>query len=187
MKRASRILLIGSGPSAKQATSLDLTKYTVIAVNHGWMATPYWKYWFLSRDFEGQAPPTVSDDQIVVKDYDQYLEPFGGQGACGFSVMLNASYFALSLYPREIFYLGADMNYKADADGNTHIYGKGLDIKKYGKPDPERAVELHGNGDPNYLIDLYHRFGTVARTRKIRLWNLSVDPESRLPYPKYKQ
>lgn len=179
----NRILLIGSGKSATKIATLNLSRFShIVAVNHGWMATEQWNYWFHSRDFNGKFPE-IRPDQTEILTYDEQLAKYGGEGECGFSVMLNASYYVLAEFdPQEICYLGADMNYTPASDGSTHIYGVGFDIKKNGKSDPDLMVERYGGEDPNFLSNLYTRFAIISGEAGCKLWNLSGDPHSRLPY-----
>ena len=178
------ILIVGSGPSAKLAKDINLSRFTVIAVNHGWMAVDkQWKYWVIPRDYEGKAPDFRSGEEV--KHHVSMLNKFGGEMACGYSIMLTASYFALTLKPSRIFYLGADMNYTPDSQGNTHLYGVGLDILKHKQADPDRMVIKHGNGDPDYLTNIYKRFQSYADNAGVLVRNLSGDPNSRLPYKQH--
>ena len=79
------------------------------------------------------------------------------------------------------------MNYKPDEKGNTHFYGKGYDIQKWKMPDPDLMVKVQkqkGNNNPNYLTDIYMRFYDIAEKQGTKCYNLSKDPDTRLPYPK---
>jgi hypothetical protein len=97
--------------------------------------------------------------------------------------MLCASYCCLTLVkPIAVGYLGADMNYEPDAGGNTHFYGLGFDIEKFGISDPDKMIKQHGKGDPNYLKTIYERFSYVAKKENCNIYNFSNDPNTRLPY-----
>ena len=86
---------------------------------------------------------------------------------------LNAAYYALSFNPRVIAFLGVDMIYNKDNNGNTHCYG-------IGSPDPLTRL-----GEKN--LDLFiERFDKVAKKNGVELYNLSpVEQPSRLPFQRY--
>jgi hypothetical protein len=177
------VLIVGSGKSAHQIKDLNLTGLVTVAVNHGWMANDQWDLWIKSIDFAGTSP----GDTVIIKekttDYKSATNKYGGQSACGFSIMLCSSYYVLDRYkPSNIFYLGADMNYTPDSDGATHIYGKGIDITKNGISDPDRMASIYGKDDPKYLENIYNRFKNIAQENDCEVWNLSNDSDTRLPY-----
>ena len=181
-----KVLLLASGLSAEQIKEYNYKDrdWTIVAVNNGWLAAPEkWDYWIRSNDYKGLHPHTVHTHQIIVKEYGSSLAKYGGQVECGFSITLNAGYWALwNLKPNVIGFLGADMNYKPDESGKTHIYGKGYDIIKNGIPDPDRMANLYGKGDPNYLEKIYGRLEKIAKTNNCELANLSHSIDTRLPY-----
>ena len=76
------------------------------------------------------------------------------------------------------------MSYIPDKDGNTHFYGVGIDIKNRGISDPDLMVKVRSNGDPNYLENIYRRFEKIAGENNCRLFNLSKEEFTRLPYKK---
>lgn len=180
-----KILLVASGLSAKQFYDYDYKNngWIIIAVNNGWLScSNEWDYWIKSNDFDGSVPaPTKT--QTIVNEYGKSLLKFGGQKECGFSITLNAGYWVLAnLNPSIIAFLGADMNYTPDKEGNTHIYGLGNDIRKNGIPDPDRMVNIYGKNDENYLENIYLRLNTFAEKQNCKIFNVSRDIESRLPY-----
>lgn len=183
-----KFLIVGSGLSASQVHERDYRKegFTLIAVNHGWMACEdSFTWWIRSNDFEGTRPPKFSEGQHEVISYSRELDKFGGQNACGWSIALNAGYWALAQKPEVIAFVGCDMDYTKDENGNTHIYGVGLDIKKQGFSDPILMCKLHGKGNPNYLRDIYLRLQNKAHERGCQVLNASKSEKTRLPYPKY--
>lgn len=182
----NKILLIGSGLSAKDVSLYDLNKFIVVAVNNGYLATDCWKYWVRTSDFQGQIPELKSDQtEIRYLAYSKALQPYGGEDECGLSIMLAASYWAMeNLSPKEMYYLGADMNYSPDEKGNTHIYGVGYDIRTRKESDPDYMAKKYGKGDPEYLKNIYSRFYNIASKKGILVYNLSNIENTRLPYPK---
>jgi hypothetical protein len=182
-----KILIIGSGKSG-----LDVLKYekhfdVIVAVNNAWGLTEKWTHWIHPNDYKGSSPEFIKENQLEINanGYGPSLRKYGGIHECGFSIMLNASYWALdNLKPREIYYLGADMSYIPDKDGNTHFYGVGIDIKNRGISDPDLMVKVRSNGDPNYLENIYRRFEKIAGENNCRLFNLSKEEFTRLPYKK---
>jgi hypothetical protein len=188
IERKNKILILGSGKSG-----LDVKKYEnffdfIIVVNNAWQLTEKWNYWIHPNDYKGFKPDSINQNQVEIKanGYGKSLKKYGGIHECGFSIMLNASYWVLdNLNPKEIYYLGADMNYKPDENGKTHFYGVGFDIKNKGISDPDLMVKLRSKGDSNYLINIYKRFERIANENFCELYNLSKDKESRLPYQKF--
>lgn len=185
MGKSKKILIVGSGKSG-----LDVKKYEsyfdeIVVVNNAWALTDKWKYWVHPNDYKGLKPDFIKSNQIEINanSYGKSLKKYGGIHECGFSIMLNASYWVLdNLKPNEIYYLGADMNYIPDEEGNTHFYGVGFDIKNKGISDPDLMVKMRSKGDPNYLINIYKRFESVANHNRCQTYNLSRDERTRLPY-----
>jgi hypothetical protein len=182
----NKVLLVGSGLSAKDVSLYDKEDLIIVAVNNGYIATNRWKYWVRSGDFEGDRPKLKKGQQeIIYKNYNKFVEMYGGEKKCGRSIMLCASYWALEvLNPKEMYYLGADMNYTPDKNGHTHIYGLGYDLKLRNMPDPDYMVKFYGYGDPDYLNTVYTRFYEIAKSKNVSVYNLSNILDTRLPYPK---
>lgn len=184
---SEKVLIVGSGRSG-----LDIKKYeklfeTIVVVNNAWALTEKWTYWIHPNDYKGLTPKKINENQFEINagGYSGSLKKYGGIHECGFSIMLNASYWTLdNLKPKEVYYLGADMVYIPDSNGNTHFYGVGYDIKNRGVSDPDLMVKVRGNGDPDYLINIYKRFEAIANQNECAVYNLSSEPESRLPYPR---
>jgi len=188
----TKVLLLASGMSAKQVHDYNYRQngWTIVAINNGWQAIDDWSHWIRPGDYKG-AKPDVSqlrDDQNIPKMYGPQLKLFGGQKECGYSITLNAGYWALAeLKPSVMGFLGADMNYKPDEKGNTHFYGVGYDIQnnKGGLPDPDRMIKMYGKGNPNYLHDIYMRLHDKAlEYNGCKVVNFSTDTDTRLPYEK---
>ena len=174
-----RVLIVGSGLSGDRLKRLRRPlAITTIAVNHGWMHNLSLVDWWLhSDDFIGTRPE-LQEHQREVKRYGKEINAWGGHDKLGYSIALNAVYWAAFHGAQEIGLIGCDMNYKP-VDGKTHVYGIGLDIKKTGEPDPDKMVRLHGKDDPDYLSKIYMQAVEVTRRKIV---NLSTDPDSRLPY-----
>jgi len=190
-KRIDKAILVGSGFSSKQILDYPYKEegWTIVAINHGWMACKdIFDYLVYSNDFSGDLP-NYKPGQIGLKNYQPALKQFGGIRECGYSIALNTAYWTLAtLRPKVICFLGADMNYTPKEDGSTSIYGIGLDIKKNGIPDPFRMAKQHGKGkqQDEYIKELYLRFNKIAEENNCKVFNLSEDPDSLLPYKKSK-
>jgi hypothetical protein len=94
----SKVLLVASGFSAQQIHDYDYkaNDWTIVAVNNGWMACPdLWDWWIKSGDYKGNKPEKIGRHQKVVAKYRPALDKFGGQKVCGYSITLNAGYWAL--------------------------------------------------------------------------------------------
>lgn len=182
-----KVLMLASGLSGAQVTEYPYKEngWYVIAINHGWMHYPdEWDYWIHSTDFKGDGGtyPAGYESKPNTSQYSEVLRNFGGHTDCGFSITLASAYNALwYCKPKMIGFLGADMNYSPNENGDTHVYGVGIDIRKNGIPDPDRMVEEYGNG-PDYLKNLYLRFAEVALKQQCWVYNFSADPNTRLPY-----
>lgn len=184
------VLIIGSGKSATLVNEIDLSLFTVVTVNHAHLATDKWTYWISSDDYDDY--PTISPQRIgrhqkaIRAEYEPIVNYYGGYGVVGRSIVLCSSYWVLhELKPKRIFYLGCDMNYKPDEGGNTNFYGVGLDVKNNGISDPDKMIKIWGGKDPNYLHNIFMRFYDIATSEGVEVYNLSNDPDTRLPYPRY--
>ena len=71
------------------------------------------------------------------------------------------------------------MNCERNANGDTHIYGLGLDVKN-GRPDPDKMVKNHGRS----IEEVYGRLEEEATKLNCKLVNLSTVKDTRLPYTK---
>lgn len=186
----NKVLLLASGMSASEVHDYDYKAngWTIVAINNGWQVTEDWDIWVRPGDFDGKRPEVIKDTQEVCAKYSESLSHFGGHKACGYSITLCASYYSLWKYKPDVMgFLGCDMNYTPDADGNTHIYGIGSDIKKRGIPDPDRMVQQYAKGNENYLNDIYMRLVSEAeRWSNCKVYNLSSVIDTRLPYNKAK-
>jgi hypothetical protein len=185
----NKVLIIGSGHSALEYKKYENENFIIVVVNNAWKVTENWDYWVSAGDYKGDRPTLIKENQKIItgKDYNLAMSKHGHVNKCGFSIMLNASYWVIeNLNPNVIFYLGADMNYKPDNNGNTHFYGIGYDIKTYKKSDPDIMVELNSKGNNNFLNDIYMRFYDIAKNKGIEVYNLSSEKNTRLPYPKHK-
>lgn len=184
-----KVLLIGSGLTAIQVNDYPYEEnhWIICTVNNAFRATPKWRYAFFSRDYQKGKRPYPNDGQTIV-DGEQIVfasSNWGGLLRTGLSVTLQSSYWILkNLKPGVIGYLGSDMNYKKDERGYTAFYGLGTDIKEKGISDPDHMAQLHGDGNPNYLHDIYKLLETNAAKQGCTLYNFSDDPDTRLPYPK---
>lgn len=184
-----KVLLIGSGLTATQVNDYpyEWNGWIICTVNNAFRVTPKWKYAFFSKDYQKGKRP-ISDDGQVIVDGEQVVfasDPWGGLLKTGLSITLQSSYWILkNIKPNIIGYLGSDMNYKKDKRGWTTFYGVGSDIKFNGISDPDHMVKMYGQGNPNYLYDIYKLLETNAQKQGCILYNFSDDPETRLPFPK---
>lgn len=181
------VIILGSGKSVLEYPKYKKYNFTVVVVNNAWKATDDWNYWIRPGDYKGESPANIGADQKIVtgQEYNLAMRSYGHVTECGFSIMLNASYWVMeALKPKNIYYLGADMNYEPDENGNTHFYGVGFDIKNFGVSDPDRMAMRMKKTRPDYLREIYMRFYNFAQERGIGVYNLSSEKNTRLPYPK---
>jgi len=183
-----KVLILASGLSAREVDNYDYkaNDWTIVAVNNGWLATPLWDHWVRANNYKGKKPDKIEPPKVEINKYGKYVTPYGGQKQCGFSITLTAGYYVLQQFdPDVIGFLGADMNYTPQADGSTHIYGIGYDVKTNNIPDPDKMVKEHGKDDPNYLENIYLRFSKIAKEQhNTQVYNFSSIQDTRLPYPK---
>ena len=180
-----KVLIIGSGPSAREYTNYPYIDngWSVVCVNHAWTIEPECDMWVTASDYQSAGGLMPDKEMPRNNDYGLTLNHFGGHNECGFSITLAAAYNVLWMFkPKVVGFLGCDMNYTPDENGHTHIYGVGLDIKKDGVPDPDKMVAKQSHGKENYLENIYNRFADMANERDCAVFNLSTDPDTRLPY-----
>ncbi len=188
-----KTLIIASGLSANEYHDYDYADngWTIVAVNSAWQVCNDWTYWVHTNDYDGPRPTSLNPEQVEIwakhenpqYEYCRVLNKYGGQYQCGIGISINASYWVLDVLKPDILgYLGNDLTYTPNENGNTHFYGVGRDIKKNGIPDPVFAAKHFGKGNPNYIWDLYCRFDTYAKQAGCKVVNLSTAKETRLPY-----
>lgn len=189
----TKVLMVASGKSATEIHDYDYKAngWTIVAINNGWAAAPeLWDHWVRAGDFKGKRPENILPHQQECRRYGTALGAYGGQAACGYSITLNAGYWALhTLRPTVMGFLGADMNYTPSADGATHFYGVGWDIENNagGIPDPDRMVNVYGKDNKEtYLNDIYMRLNECAEKQACKVFNFSSIKDTRLPYTKAK-
>lgn len=185
-----KVLLIASGKTATQINKIDTSQFDkIVVVNNAWQVTDKWNYWVHPNDYKGKSPVLREGDPRVVSNYSKVLNSYGGHKACGYSIVLCASYWVLSkLSPSEIYYLGCDMNYEPSKDGSTAFYGTGFDIASRGVSDPDAMAKKwkqDGMEDDDYIKQIYLRFKHIAEEQGCQVWNASRidETKTRLPYP----
>lgn len=178
-----KVCILASGLSAQQINEYDYKEngWTVIAVNNGWLAYDDWDIWYRAGDYEGAHPIHLNDRSCILNNAVR-LNEFGSSVARGRNISLQAAYWALKHKPKVIGFLGADMNYTPNENGDTHIYGVGIDIQRNGISDPDRLIDLDGEGDPYHLHRIFLRLENIAYERNCRVYNLSHTIETRLPH-----
>ena len=174
-KKTDKIIVLGSGLTAPLIKHIDTSDWKVIAINNAWRQG-CWDDIIYPCDYK-----TLPDDEgeiyknlIPHKIYNTANNRFGDEiKDRGDTMSMNAAYYALSLNPRVIAFLGVDMTYNKDNNGNTHCYG-------IGSPDPLTRL-----GEKN--LDLFiERFDKVAKKNGVELYNLSpVEQPSRLPFQRH--
>lgn len=187
---SKKVLIIASGQSASQFKDYDFegNGWTIIAVNNAWqVCRDELKYWIRPGDYKGDVFQNPKEGQIIVRTYNSEVKKFGGQKECGFSITLTAGYWSLvHLNPSIIGFLGADMNYTPDKEtGATSFYGVGYDIRTRNESDPDRMAKLHKSekqSEEDYLQYIYKRLELNAEKQNCKVYNLSKDIETRLPY-----
>jgi len=99
----------------------------------------------------------------------------------GLPIYFSSAHWTLHyLKPKYLGFIGFDMNYKPTEDGSTAFYGTGYDIKNRGMPDYMYQVINVYNNNQNIMTTFFERLSQRAGGTK--LFNLSDDPESMLPW-----
>lgn len=189
ISKSDKVLILGSGHSA-----LEVTKYpyvdngwTIVAVNNAWKATDDWSYLMLSTDFYGDRPNTSCpphNKKTITNKYTDVLHHYGGHHKCGYSITCCTGYWCLwTLSPKVLAFLGCDLNYVPNDNGDTHFYGQGFDIKKHGVSDYERFLQQYRDDQFNNSAELiYARLQYYALKDRCKVYNLSSDPDTVLPF-----
>lgn len=160
-KRCNKILILGSGKTAPLISEIDISKWTVMAINNAYRLGFY--DWLIAPTDFKLLP---SQDELREKKFISFFEyaktnlPFGNQALRGNTMMFNAAYYAMAQNPSAIGFLGCDMDYPTDGTP-THFYGTGT-------PDPLRLGE-------NELVAYMKRFEDMATSKGIDIYNLSPD------------
>ncbi len=192
----NKVLIVGSGKSAKDIVSWNLEGWSLLTINHAHSIRPDW-------EFAGYSPD-MPKDRRPVKTYPEYQHLFTAiSGPCATFESLSAShqrsysnamahwkrqidtmffaasYWALTyLEPSIIGYMGCDMNYSVENNA-THFYGMGLDTGNDKQPDPLKFFQEKQMSLDSCLADLIIDADSVGCT----LVNFSSE-ESKLPYAK---
>lgn len=124
----TKVLLLGSGPNAVEATNWPASQFDhIVVINNAWRVRPDWTHLVHPSDFpDERKPQVVGLNQTVIEaaDYVPLQNQFGGFVYAGGTMAFTAGYWALAaLKPRVIAFLGCDMVYANS--GNTHFYGTG--------------------------------------------------------------
>lgn len=193
------VLYVGSGKSALMAKNLDLSKYTVVAVNNAWRIFEDSKidYWIHPNDFPSDKFPTKKnfDKEIIHKDYErtsnlanEYFRWNAVQPMhhCGYTIFFQGIYWIMfNLKPEKIYLLGFDHDYNMKKVEFWKENGMpGLDVNKIETNLDFSNFESdffygHGNPDPLRLgkSELVSKFDLLKKNAKllnIKLYNLST-------------
>lgn len=195
-----KVIIVGSGPNMIKINEWDTSDATVVGVNNVWQGTDKWNVLLHAGDYpkpyripvkEGQykvtrwGPKSFIDSFLAMaKVYaERDVEWQEARLMMGLPIVFAATYWAMHyLRPDVIGYIGTDMDYTPDKDGSTHFYGVGNDISRRGIPDYMFQQKMHYDGDENFLDVLFERASAVAEKRRVRLVNLSDNPNSKLPW-----
>lgn len=192
------VLYVGSGKSALMAKNLDLSKYTVVAVNNAWRIFENSKidYWIHPNDFPSDKFPTkkIFGKEIIHNDY-EYTSNLANEHFkwnaiqpmhyCGYTIFFQGIYWIMfNLKPEKIYLLGFDHDYNVKKVEFWKEKGMpGLDVKK-----KEANLDFsnfesdffygHGNPDPlrfekSHLISKFDLLKKNAKLLNIKLFNLS--------------
>jgi hypothetical protein len=170
------VLVMGSGTDALRARNWSRAPFTtVVAINNAWQIRSDWDYLIHPEDFPPDRwPPSVDPRRqtlVTAADYVPIQNEFGGFVYAGGTMAFTAGYWALgALKPDVMAFIGCDMVY---GDGpQTHFYGRGAQ-------DPLRDDVTLQSLEAKSL-----RLMALAVQEHCLVVNLSVQPNSRLMYPR---
>jgi hypothetical protein len=191
----NKVLIVGSGKSATEIKSWDLTGWSLLTINHAHRIRPDWEFAGYSPDmpkdrrpikssnhqylFSAMSGPTSTFESLSASDQRSYNNAMSHWKRQIDTMFFAASYWALTyLKPSFIGYMGCDMNYTVQNDA-THFYGMGLDTGNDKQPDPLKYFESKQMSLGSCLADLAVDAESVGCT----LVNFSTE-ETKLPYAK---
>jgi hypothetical protein len=135
MHEYPKILIVGTGLSAQAVKQWNLDGWTVAVMNRAWELLPdRWDWFFYCRSFKDKLKPKRTGLQVMNRDYcriindDKYCWDTGIRQ----TTMVFVAHYCLDHKPLKMGFIGCDLNYTPDAEGNNTTYG-------VGKPD---AAEL---------------------------------------------
>ena len=135
MTERPKILIVGTGLSAMDARNWNLEGWTVAVIHKAWELLPdRWDWFFHCKSFPEADKPKTIGLHVMNKEY---CETVGNDQYCLNSgirrtTMVFAAHYCLDQRPETLGFIGCDLNYMPDANGNNVTYG-------IGKPD---AAEL---------------------------------------------
>lgn len=191
----NKVLIVGSGKSATDIKSWDLTGWSLLTINHAHSIRPDWEFAGYSPDmpkdrrpvkaskhqylFSAMFGPTATFESLSPSDQRSYNNAMSHWNRQIDTMFFAASYWTLThLKPSIIGYMGCDMNYTIQNDA-THFYGMGLDTGNDKQPDPLKYFENKQMSLGSCLADLAIDAESVGCT----LVNFSTE-ETKLPYAK---
>jgi hypothetical protein len=129
IERPKLILILGSGPDARDAAQWDDRFDAIVAINNAWQIRTDWDYLIHPEDFPAERQPTSVDVRsqriITATDYVPVQNQYGGFVYAGATMAFTAGYWALgALKPDVMAFFGCDMSYDT-GNGQTHFYGNG--------------------------------------------------------------
>lgn len=165
-----KILILGSGMSAMDIKNIDTRGWYVLAINNAWKLGK-WDSLIYPSDFFNLPDEQQSKGKTLLpfSKYTVNCGKYGLEKNRGCSMIFNAAYYALSMKPETIAFLGTDLYYPPNVD--THFYGKGgLDPLRLGVENLKLFLE---------------RFNNIAKDNKVRLYNLSREENTLLPFERF--
>lgn len=186
-----KVINVGSGPNMININKWDTTGITIVGANNVWKGTDKWDHLICAGDYPEIHNVKVNRNQQVHSRNmgKSFKDSYAGMANMpfhearyflGLPMYFGAAYWSLYwLKPKHLGFIGFDMNYKPKEDGSTTFYGVGHDIKTRGIPDPlYQLKEIYK--DENMMDILFSRL--EERKVNCKLWNLSDEPESLLPW-----
>ena len=182
VEKPTSVIIAGSGHSVREIENWDLKNHLLLGINNFWKTFPnVWNYLIYPDDY--QSPPKRDDFDkrtqfIINRNFYVFIE----EGYCkgeemGLTMIFPASYWCLKwLEPHTIGYIGCDLDYTFDENGNNTVYGK-ID-----KIDPFLETE-NLQGGRNLPI-YFERLMQFAERDDVKLYNYSHNKNSFLPFPK---
>lgn len=189
-----KVINAGSGRNMVNINEWDTKGMTIVGVNNVWKGTRKLNHLICAGDYPETDEIRLAGGAML-HSYDRgwsYINSYMNQAKMewkdariylGLPMYFGSAHWTLHyLKPDYLGFIGFDMNYTPTDDGSTAFYGVGYDIQTRGIPDPMYQFQRVYKNDPDILQKLFERLD--ERRGKTKLFNLSDDPDSLLPWEK---
>lgn len=168
------ILYIGSGNSAKQALSIDKSKYKVVCLNNAWRLFEKYNFdvWIHSGDFPRENYPMNKNYNLEIshKEYSQAIKSFCAENSIetphpehwvGYTMFFQGLYWLMQNFPKEeIHLLGFDHDYNDKKTEKWFKLGKPTPQNNFLRPANKTIKEWSDETFQEFESDFFYGHGT---------------------------